>query len=101
MDNKTVKGMKASEVYRITAIVLDILEKAQFETREDSMLQQSETEGRWKMVFRKGGTTISELTGIREQLGKNFEVTVMPKDKQALVISIEASAEDFKALTGR
>lgn len=97
-ESKELKGLKASERYRITATVLEILEKAQFETQDDTRLQESVSDGRWKMVVRKEETNLDELDSIRKELGAKFCVNVMPKDKSMLVISIEASTEDFKAL---
>lgn len=98
MESKSLNEMKASEVYRITAAVLEIIEKAQFKTTMDAHIQEAGKPERWKMVFTKDSTNLDELNCIRGELGKDFSVNVTPKDKTMLVISIEASTDDFKGL---
>lgn len=90
--------MKASEIHKITAAVLEIIERAQFKTTMDAHIQEAGKPERWKMVFTKGDTNLDELSNIRGELGKNFFVNVTPKDKTMLLISIEAAMDDFKGL---
>ena len=103
MGTKTLNQMKASEVHRIVAAVLEVIEKAQFEPQVDVALQvckveKEEQQEVWKMVFQKKSTDLDELNAIKSELGKNFSVKIDTKDKAALLISIEAPSEDFVAL---
>jgi len=105
METKTLKQMKASEVHRIVAAVLEVIEKAQFEPQVDVALQVCENKDakddvaeKWKMVFQKKDTNLEELNAIKSELGNNFSVNIGTKDKTALLISIEAPSGDFIAL---
>lgn len=105
METKTLKQMKGSEVHRIVAAVLEVMEKAEFDTSVDVTLQQADTKEnepeRWKMVFQKKNTTLDELNVIKVELGKNFRIAIGAKDKSALLVSIEAPANDFIVLAER
>ena len=99
MENKTLKEMKASEVHRITASVLEIIETAKFTPSVDTRIQEcSEQPDKWSMVFLKEGVTLDELASVRGQLGEHFPINVTPKDKGMLHVTIEASSKDFVAL---
>ena len=105
METKTLKQMKGSEIHRIVAAVLEVMEKAQFDTQVDVALQLADamddgTEN-WKMVFQKKETSLDELNGIKGELGKNFSVTIGTKDKTALLVIIKAPAGDFVTLAQR
>lgn len=105
METKTLKQMKGSEIHRIVAAVLEVMEKAQFDTQVDVALQLADTKEDgaedWKMVFQKKETSLDELNGIKGELGKNFSVTIGTKDKTALLVIIKAPAGDFVALAQR
>lgn len=68
METKTLKQMKGSEVHRIVAAVLEVMEKAQFDTSVDVALQLADAKEdgseNWKMVFQKRETSLDELNGI-------------------------------------
>ena len=99
MENKTLKQMKASEIHRIMAQVLEIVEKAQFTPQVDVGIKEcSDHPEKWKMVFLKNNTSLEELTGLKNKLGQNFNVNVAPRDKSMLLITIEAPSADFVAL---
>lgn len=105
METKTLNQMKASEVHRIVAAVLEVIEKANFEPQVDVALQvcdkkddKEEQQERWKMVFLKKDTDLDELNAIKGELGNNFTVKIGTKDKAALLISIEAPSVDFISL---
>jgi len=101
MEQKTLKQMKASEVHRIVAAVLEVMEKAQFEPSVDVTLEETKDPEKWKMDFQKKSSSLQELKGIKEELGKNFNVNIFPKSKEALVVSIEAQMDDFVTLLHR
>ena len=105
METKTLNQMRASEVHRIVAAVLEVIENAQFEPQVDVALQVCESKEakeeqpeKWKMVFQKRNTDLDELNAIKGELGKNFTVRIATKDKSAILISIEAPSGDFVAL---
>lgn len=101
METKTLNEMKGSEIHRIIAAVLEVIEKAGFETRKDADLQESDTPESWKMAFCKRSTNLDELNGVKSELGKNFAVKVLPKDKSGVSVIIEAPTKDFVALLGK
>ena len=49
----------------------------------------------------KKTTSLEELNGIKNELGKNFEVTLQPKDKTTLTIVIEAPSSDYITLLNK
>ena len=98
METVTLKQMRASEVHRIVAAVLEVMEKAQFEPKVDVELQEAGKPENWKMVFQKKNSNLDELNNIKNELGKNFNVCLEPKDKTTLTIIIEAPCEDFISL---
>ena len=108
METKTLKQMRASEIHRIVAAVLEVIEKAQFEPQVDVALQVCENKEadkeqpeKWKMVFMKKNTNLDELIAIKSELGSNFSVKIDAKDKTALSISIEAPSNDFVTLLNK
>ena len=101
MESIKLNQMKASEVHRIIATVLEVMENANFETKVDVILQECEEPDRWKVVFQKKTTSLEELNGIKQELGENFKVTLAPKDKTALTIIVEAPSNEYAALLDR
>lgn len=91
----TLKEMKSSDYYKIVAHVLEIVEKAKFNPDKDVKIMESETPENWKMVFQKSDTSLEEMQDIKKQLGGNFNLKVTPKDKNVLLINIEAPSGEF------
>ena len=103
MANLKLTGIKGSEILWIEAAVLEVLEEAQFDLQDDVdiSLRQSETEGVWNMRFEKAATNLAELSGIQSKLGKDFTMSIFPKDKTRLVIMLEAPKEEFTKLLNK
>ena len=95
---KKLSEMKASELHSILAKVLEIAETSGFCAPVDANIKESSKPNRWKMTFFKERTDIDELAGIKADLGKNFSIIIEPKDKGRMLITIEASSEDFYSL---
>ena len=93
--------MKGSEYHRIVAAVLEVMEKALTEPQKDVSIQESGEPDQWKMTFQKASTTLDEMNGVKNELGTNFEVTMTPRDKSSITISIMAPSSDFIALLQR
>ena len=100
MENKTLSEMKGSEIHRIVASVLEIMEKAGFSPQVDVKLQEPE-EGTWKMDFAKNNSNLDEMNNIKSELGINFNIDVYPKDAKHVLISIVAPSLDFITLIGK
>lgn len=98
MEQKTLKQMKGSKVHKIVAAVLEVMEKAGFETQMDVKLQETDDAGKWKMGFEKKNTDLNELNSIQRELGNNFAVFISPRNQTTILISIEAPTDDFIAL---
>ena len=90
--------MRGSQIHRVVAAVLDIMEQAGFETSVDVSLKESKEPDQWMMTFEKNSTTLDELAGIRQKLGENFQVIIRTKTKDKLGIILEAKNVDFLAL---
>lgn len=97
MEIKNLEQMKASEIHKIVAAVLEIVEEADFDPQVDVKLQEQE-EGVWLMDFIKKETSLNELNSIKDKLGKNFSVKVSTKDAKRLLVSVAAPAQDFISL---
>ena len=99
---KTLKQMKGSEIHRIVAAVLEVMEKVLVEPQVDATLQEAGTaengQEKWKMVFQKKDTSMEELNNIKTELGSNFSIQILPRDKACLQMVISAEADNFAAL---
>lgn len=94
----TLKTMKCSDVHRIIAAVLEIMEKVNVPNLVDAKLQtEKEDENLWKMDFQKKETNFKELNTIMNELGTNFSVNISVTGKN-LLISVIAKSEDFFSL---
>lgn len=98
METLTLKEMKGSDIHKIIAAVLEIMEKVNVPNLVDAKLQiDKDDEGVWKMDFQKKDTNLDELTTIKNELGKNFSVNISTSGKNVL-ISVVARGNDFIAL---
>lgn len=101
METLTLKQMKGSDIHRIIAAVLEIMEKVNVPNLVDVKLQaDKEDENIWKMDFQKKETNLDELTTIKNELGKNFSVNITTSGKSVL-IGVVAPGKDFIALLER
>ena len=101
MEQMTLNAMKGSQIHRIVAAVLDIMEQAGFDTSVDVSLKESKEPENWMMTFEKSSTSLDELTGIKQKLGMNFRIGILAKGKDRLGINLEAKSGDFLALLGK
>ncbi len=93
-----MKSMKGSDIHRIIAAVLEIMEKVNVPNLGDAKLQPDrDDESVWKMDFQQKDTNLEELNTIRNELGKNFSVKISALGKNVL-ISIIAPGSDFITL---
>lgn len=98
METLTLKEINGSEIHKIIAAVLEIMEKLNVPNLVDAKLQtDKEDEGIWKMDFQKKDTNLDELITIKNELGKNFSINISVSGKSVL-ISVVASGNDFVAL---
>ena len=98
MEKINLKEMKGSAFHKIMAVVLEVMEKVNFEPQKNVELQESKEPGVWQMVFTKEKTDITELNDIKTQLGSRFEIKVKPATKAQVCITLEAPAEDYMML---
>ena len=98
METITLKTMKGSDIHRIIAAVLEIMEKVNVPNLVDAKLQAEKEDGNvWKMDFQKKETNFDELTTIKNELGKNFFINISVSGKNVL-ISVVATSADFISL---
>lgn len=95
MEAKKLSELKGSEIHKIVAAVLEVMEKAGFESDVNVTLEETKEENVWSMVFNKKSCTLAELLRVKNELGENYEITILPPKKQAVFISIQAPSQDF------
>lgn len=95
MSESKMNGLKRSEVLKIEAAIVEIMESAKFEVTNDVLMTVSKTSGFCQMSFPKSVTSLEELNLIKEKLGKDFSITISAKDKSQIFVCIEAPEEAF------
>ncbi len=95
METTELKMMKGSDIHRIIAAVMEIMEKVNIQPQVDAkLLPEKDDESIWKMDFIKKETSLDELVSIRKELGNNFKLKILAKEKN-VVISVVANGADF------
>lgn len=89
--------MKGSEIHRIVAAVLEIMERAQFDIMADAKLIEDK-ENKCRMDFTKKEATLEELNNVRKQLGSQFSIRILPKDSKVMYVSVIAPCCVFAGL---
>lgn len=96
-----IKDLRRSELLRIEAAVVEVMEKAQFEVKGTLDFNPSRTnEGNYCMSFCKDKTDLQELMTIKENLGDDFDITVSGRDKTSVLVTVEAPEETFINMLG-
>ena len=98
MEEKNLKEMRGSEIHRMMAAILEVMEKAQFEPQVDLSIREAADSSTWMMAFQKKATNLDELSGIKAELGGHFTVRIEPRDKGSVTVVLEAPATDFIGL---
>lgn len=88
-------GLKRSEVLKIEAAIVEIMEKADFTVDENVDMKPSKEGDNYMMSFLKGKTSLQELNSIQKELGEKFTLAIIPKDKNLVVVTLEASQQEF------
>ncbi len=101
MANKVLDGLRSSEILRIEAAVMEIMENAGFNPQVTVDLRQTNNENEWSMNFNKKEITLDELEAIKKELGEKFSILLAAKDKTTIDIRIEGPKEVFKQLLDR
>ena len=100
MEQTVLQAMKGSEYHKIIAAVLEIMEKAQFESNANVSLSEKKDSDKWEMSFVKKSTDLDELLDIKTELGDNFNIRIEPGNNKQISICVEAPCEDFTKLIG-
>lgn len=101
MEQTVLQSLKGSEKYRIIAAVLEIMEKAQFESSSSVELKENKEKDIWEMSFVKRTTNLDELIDVKTELGDNFNIRLEAKNNSQMTICLEAPNEDFMKLIGK
>ena len=96
-----INEMKGSQIHRIVAAVLDVMEQAGFNTSARVDLKEVKDTENWMMTFEKNGTSLDELAGIRQNLGTDFQISILPRSKDRLDIRLEAKNAVFLSLLNK
>lgn len=95
MSNSVIDGLKRSQVLKINAAVVEVMENADFETNGNEVLEKDAETGLFRISFDKDRASLKELLGIQKTLGENFSITLTAKDKKLFRLCLEASEKDF------
>lgn len=88
-------GLKRSEVLKIEAAIVEIMENANFTVDENVDMKPTKEGGNYMMSFLKAKTSLQELNSIQKELGDKFTLAIIPRDKSLIVVTIEASQQEF------
>lgn len=100
MTEKKTMGLKRSEVLKIEAAIVEIMENAGFNVLDNVDVVPTSTTGNFRMTFQKDKTSLATLNAIQDKLGNNFAISVAPMSKTIITVEIEASESDFIGLLG-
>ena len=101
MANLKVEGLRGSEVLKIKAAVVEVMENAAgISITEDPDIKHDAVKGLCQMSFKKKDTTLSELSKIKMKLGERFDIEIN-HGKDAMQIILNAPTEAFTRLIGK
>lgn len=95
MAEKKTIGLRRSEVLKIEAAIVEIMENAGFTVDENVEMKPTKNGDNYTMSFPKGKTSLQELNSIQKELGEKIIMGVLPRDKNLLMVSLEASQQEF------
>lgn len=100
MANSKFDGLMGSEILKIKAAVLEVMEGVGFNSQEEVGLKESSADDTWSMVFPKKSIELRELRDVSHKLGKNFNIRLEAHSKDVFDIILEAPKDEFKKLLG-
>ena len=92
-------GLMGSQVLKIKAAVLEVMEKNGFEPTEDVGLAAAKDKNVWQMSFVCRETALDILNIISEELGSGFALR-LAWAKNGIAVTVEAPDTAFMALAG-
>lgn len=96
---KKLEELKSSEHHKIIAVILEAMEKSGYDTKaQNTSIEEVEKTGVWKMTFTKEKLSLEDIVKTKESLGENFSLTILPKSRKEVYITIEAPGEAFISL---
>lgn len=95
-----LKQLKGSEILKIEAAVLEVMEHVGFDPEFSQMMLQEAENGKWMMVFYKKDTSLADLLAARNRLGEHFDMFLEARDKYSMKIIVVAEADSFITLLG-
>lgn len=99
MINLRLEGKNGSEILRIQAAVLEVMERADFHPSEiNTELCEAQDTNNWLMVFVKEEVTTKEIGNVIRGLGSDFRMTIKGRSKANVFVCLEAPKESFMRL---
>ena len=99
MINLNLNGIKGSEILRIQAAVLDVMERADFHPEQISTeLSAGKNENEWLMVFTKETAALTDLQKVIQELGGSFNFEILSTGKKTLFLRLVGKIDDYKRL---
>lgn len=100
MANSKFDGLMGSEILKIKAAILEVMEGVGFNSQEEVGLKESSADDTWSMVFPKKSIELKELKDVNNKLGRNFTIKLEAHSKEVFDIILEAPKDEFKKLLG-
>lgn len=101
MANLKVEGLRGSEVLKIKAAVVEVMENAAgISITEDPDIKNDTARNLCQMSFKKKDTNLGELSKIKMKLGEKFDIDIQ-HSKEAMQIILNAPTEAFTRLIGK
>lgn len=89
-----LKNVKKSDIFKIEAIITEIMENAGLEISNNVELVKGQLPDYAAMAFAVNRTSLSSLNGIQKSLGNDFSIHITSR-KGKLIINVEAIEETF------
>lgn len=93
-------NLKSSQVLKIKAAALEIMEEAGFEVSDDVKISKCKEENNRMMTFYKDRASLDDLVSMQTNFGEKFNITVEAKDKSLFAVLVEAHEDSFISLLG-
>ena len=99
MINLKLEGKSGSEILRIQAAVLEVMERAEFHPSEiNTELCEAQDKNNWLMVFVKEEVSTKDIGNVIRGLGSDFRMTIKGRSKANVFVCLEAPKDSFMRL---
>ncbi len=99
MLNLKLEGKNGSEILRIQAAVLEVMERVEFHPSEiNTELCEAQDKNNWLMVFVIEEVSSKDIGNVIRGLGNDFRMTIKGRSKANVFVCLEAPKDSFMRL---